>query len=203
VTPTEGDEVRKRQDLESTKSLIARLRGGDESARNKLLQRYVPIFRRWAHGRLPGYARDITETDDLVQLSVIRALKNIDHFEVKREGAFLAYLRTILMNLVRDEIGRAKRRPRREDVSEHLTTDTDSPLQRVINRETLDAYEAALAKLPEQTREAVFLRLEFGMTYPEIADAVESPSANAVRMTISRALVQIAESMPGVQDKPE
>jgi RNA polymerase sigma-70 factor (ECF subfamily) len=193
----ENDDVKEGADLESTESLVLRLQNGDESARNKLLQRYIPVFRRWAHGRLPGYARDITETDDLVQLSIIRALRNIDNFKVQREGAFLAYLRTILMNLVRDEIQRSKRRPRKEDVTDRMRADVTSPLQRVIDHETLEAYEAALQRLPETTREAVFLRLEFDMTYPEIARAVGAPSANAVRMTISRALVQIAVWMDG------
>jgi RNA polymerase sigma-70 factor (ECF subfamily) len=162
----ENDDVKEGADLESTESLVLRLQNGDESARNKLLQRYIPVFRRWAHGRLPGYARDITETDDLVQLSIIRALRNIDNFKVQREGAFLAYLRTILMNLVRDEIQRSKRRPRKEDVTDRMRADVTSPLQRVIDHETLEAYEAALQRLPETTREAVFLRLEFDMTYP-------------------------------------
>lgn len=195
----ENDDVKQGADLESTKSLVLRLQNGDESARNKLLQRYIPVFRRWAHGRLPGYARDITETDDLVQLSIIRALRNIDSFKVQREGAFLAYLRTILMNLVRDEIQRSKRRPRKEDVTDRMRADVTSPLQRVIDDETLEVYEAALGRLPETTREAVFLRLEFDMTYPEIAKAVGAPSANAVRMTITRALVQIAEWMDGTR----
>lgn len=171
------------------------MREGDESARSELLHRYVPIFRRWAHGRLPGYARDLAETDDLVQLSIIRALQSIDRFEGKHEGAFLAYLRAILMNLVRDEIGRAKRKPPKEELSDNVPAHDASPLQRVINCETLDAYEAALDKLPQHAREAAFLRFEFDMTYPEIAEKVRAPSANAVRMMVSRARVQIIESM--------
>jgi RNA polymerase sigma-70 factor (ECF subfamily) len=39
------------------------------------------------------------------------------------------------------------------------------------------------------------MRIEFGFTFPEIAEALGRPSANAARMTVSRALVRLAEVM--------
>lgn len=202
MTLRDGEGSGGRIDHESTQSLLTRIHEGDESARDELLERYLPVFRRWAHGRLPGHARDIAETDDLVQLSLIRALRSISGFENRREGAFLAYLRTTLMNLVRDEIGRSKKRPRREELVDHVPTRAASPLQHVIDRETFEAYETALGSLPEETREAVFMRFELGMSYPEIARAVEAPSANAIRMTISRARKQIVDLMKQKQRPP-
>jgi len=72
-----------------------------------------------------------------------------------------------------------------------------SVVERVIGREAMEAYEAALATLPDEQREAVVMRIEFGYTYPEIAEALGKPSANAARMAVSRALLQVAEVMSG------
>jgi RNA polymerase sigma-70 factor (ECF subfamily) len=44
-------------------------------------------------------------------------------------------------------------------------------------------------------REAVILRLEFGFSHREIADAIGSPSANAARMLVSRAVEKLARGM--------
>ena len=44
---------------DSTQQLLHRIRAGDDAARERLLARYLPMLRRWAHGRLPSYARDL------------------------------------------------------------------------------------------------------------------------------------------------
>jgi RNA polymerase sigma-70 factor (ECF subfamily) len=79
------------EDLESTAGLLERVRGGDAGARERLLSRYVPALRRWAHGRLPPRARELADTDDLVQVTLIRALDHLGDFEPRRPGAFLAW----------------------------------------------------------------------------------------------------------------
>jgi len=185
--------------LESTAELLTRVRQGDALAKERLVSRFLPLFTRWAHGRLPPGARDLAETDDLVQVTLVRALDHVEGFEPRRPGAFLAYLRQILMNQVRDEIRRAASRPRREEISDEHPSAAPTPLDTILSREKLEAYEAALATLPERTREAVVLRLEFGLGYQEVAEAIESPSANAARMLIARALVHMAEAMHGTR----
>jgi RNA polymerase sigma factor (sigma-70 family) len=181
--------------METTVDLLSRLRGGDAQARECLIARYLPVLRRWAHGRLPQYARDLADTDDLVQVTLIRAIDRLGEFEPRHEGAFLAYLRRILLNSIRDEIRGAMRQPGRGPLPEDLPARLPSAVEQAIGRETMEAYEAALAGLPEIQQEAVILRVEFGFSYPEIAAALDRPSANAVRMMVSRALVQLAEAM--------
>lgn len=183
------------QSLESTATLVQAIQGGDESARDRLMARCLPLLRRWAHGRLPHYGRDLAETDDIVQVSMIRALNNLDRFEARRPGAFLAYLRQILMNAVREEIRRTGRKPPSDEVSEDLRDQNQSVLDQAIGQETLDAYEQALEKLTDKQREAVVLRIEFGMSFPEIAAELGASSADAARMLVSRALVTLAEAM--------
>jgi RNA polymerase sigma-70 factor (ECF subfamily) len=185
------------QPLESTATLLNRVSEGEDSARDELCRRFLPLLTRWAHGRLPGYARDLSETQDLVQSSLIQALKHVDNFEALREGAFLAYLRTILLNQVRMEIRRVTRRNR------HGFADSDaepndpeaSVMSEAIGLDVLERYEAALMTLTDKAREAVMLRVEFGYTFPEIAAATDTPSANSARMLVSRSLLQLAEAM--------
>ena len=181
--------------LESTRTLILRVRNGDESARERLFARFLPGLRRWAHGRLPAKARGLVDTDDVVQVSLMRALGRVDEFDPRRQGAFLAYLHQILLNSIREEIRRAGRRPTGEGSLDELPEDRPSLLERTIGGETLGAYEAALGQLPEGQQQAVILRIEFGFSHQEIADALGRPSANAVRMQIARGLVRLSETM--------
>ena len=182
-------------DLESTASLLAEIRAGSSNARERLVCRYLDPLRRWARGRLPAGARDLTDTDDLVQVTLLRALDRVEQFEYRKEGAFLAYLRRILQNRIRDEARRVARRPDREDLPEELPAAEPSPLEHAIGQEALERYERALASLEPDQQEAVILRIELGRTYPEISAALGSPSSNAARMKVSRALVRLAEVM--------
>jgi RNA polymerase sigma-70 factor (ECF subfamily) len=179
-------------DLESTASLLIQAKGGDAAARERLLQRYMPSLQRWARGRL-GAARDLADTDDLVQITLLRALEHMDGFEPRGPGSFLAYLRRILQNQIREEFRRARRRPPIDGLPANLETEERSPLERAIDRESLEAYEAGLARLSGSQQEAVLLRLEMGWSYQEIAVVIGCPSANAARMVVARALVRLAE----------
>ena len=183
------------QNVETTASLLELTRHGDMAARDRLAQRYLPILTRWARGRLPVWARDLGDTDDVVQVTLMKALDKVSGFEPRREGAFLAYLRMILKNQIRDHIRRVRRKPVMDELDETVADDDPSPLAETIGREVLDRYEAALAQLPERHREAVVLRIELGFTYQQIADAVGCPSESAARMMVTRALAQLAEKM--------
>lgn len=182
-------------ELESTTRLIARMRTGDHTARDRLIARYLPMLRRWAHGRLPSYGRDLSETDDLVQITFLRALNRLEDFESRHSGAFLAYLRTILMNAVREELRRRRSRPQPTDLPDDLPSPMPSAVEQAIGEQTLQAYEQALLQLPEEKRLGVIMRIEFNMDYEEIAAELERPSVNATRMMIVRALEDLAGAM--------
>ena len=95
-------------DRESTLSLLERGRAGDQRALDELFARYAPPLRRWASGRLPRWARDLADTPDLVQETLLQTFRNIDGFEHRGEGAFQAYLRQAVMNRIRDELRRTQ-----------------------------------------------------------------------------------------------
>jgi RNA polymerase sigma-70 factor (ECF subfamily) len=182
---------------ESTLSLLTRARAGDGQAMNDLFARYLPGLQRWARGRLPGHVRDLADTSDVVQEALVQTFKQIEGFEHRGEGAFQAYLRQAVMNRVRDELRRAGRRPTREPLEESHPDEGVSPLEAAIGAEAVDRYEAALAKLTDAERELIVARVELGLTYPEVAAALDRPSADAARMAVGRALVRLAEEMGG------
>jgi len=128
-------------------------------------------------------------------MALLRALDHIEEFDSRREGAFLAYLRRILINLITDEARRAGRRPGHQDLAEDLPSAAASPLEEAIGREALERYDAALAKLSEDQREAVILRIEMGYTYAELGEAIGASSADAARMTVTRAIARLAALM--------
>jgi RNA polymerase sigma-70 factor (ECF subfamily) len=67
----------RREDSETSVELLERVRQGDQSALERLLQRHLPALRRWARGRLPRWARDLSDTEDLVQDTIIRSLQRL------------------------------------------------------------------------------------------------------------------------------
>lgn len=180
-------------DLERTVDLLTRVRSGDDTARERLLERFLPVMTRWAHGRLPTGSRTLLETQDLVQDVLARALLRLDDFRSTREGAFFAYLRSIVLNSIRDELRKLARRPGPTELPDRLTAGGPSPLEDLMGRDRMETYEAALASLPDVHREAIILRFEFDLPYEEIAEATGKPSANAARMMVSRAVVRLAE----------
>jgi RNA polymerase sigma factor (sigma-70 family) len=180
---------------ESTATLLALVRAGDDPARDRLFARYLPLLREWASGRVPAHARGPADTDDLVQLTLIKALEHLHRFEPRREGAFLAYLRTLLLNAMRDQIRRAAVRASAGVPEERLVDPGPSVIEQVVGRDTMRRYEAALAQLTEAQREAVMLRVEFGYGHQEIAEALGVASANAARMLVSRGILRLAELM--------
>ncbi len=181
---------------QSTAVLLGLIKSGDKSAREELFRRSLPMLRRFAHGRLPHYRRDTAETEDLVQVTLIRALNRIDDFESRGRGAFFAYLRTIMMNAVREEIRKHGRKPdTTESVDKSLAAE-DSVVASAIGMDTLDAYEKALSELKQDFREAIILHVEFDLSYAEVALELDLPSADAARMRIKRGLKELATRMP-------
>ena len=182
-------------DPESTLELLQQSQAGDAAARERLMGRYLPLLTRWAHGRLPHHARDLSETADLVQITLLRAFQNLPTFVSQGPGAFYGFLRQVMSNLVRDELRRVGRRPEQVDIDHELVDNEATPLGRTVTLQSLKRYEHALAALAEDQRELVVMRVELGLSNEEIARLIDSPSANAARMRVDRALANLAQFM--------
>jgi RNA polymerase sigma-70 factor (ECF subfamily) len=119
----------------------------------------------------------------------------MDRFESRHEGALQAYLRQAIVNRIRDEVRRAKRAPAAEVLDDNAADAGASPLEDAIGLEALERYEAALARLRPEEREAIVARVEMDGSYQDVAKALGKPSADAARMAVSRALVRLAQEM--------
>jgi RNA polymerase sigma-70 factor (ECF subfamily) len=185
---------------ESTFTLLDRARKGDDRALEELFRRHLGPLQRWARGRLPNWARDLSDTDDLVQDTLLRTFKHLDCFDPRGVGALQAYLRQAIVNRVRDELRRKGRRPDLASVDGLELTADASPYEKVIGRETLEDYEAALQRLRREEREAIVARVEMGYSYKELAQVLGKPTADAARKAAQRALVRLAEEMRALRE---
>lgn len=196
VDPGEGPAGPEASLSVSSFELIAQAKLGDRAALNALCERYLPLLHRWARGRLPSDARRLLETDDIVHDTVIGTVENLSSFEYAREGALLAYMRTALHNRVRREARNLGRRPAPAEFDEERAGPSGhSPLDDVIGREGLERYDAALLRLSEADRAAIVARVEMGLPYLELVDALGKPTQTAARMAVSRAMVRLAREM--------
>ena len=182
-------------DVESTFHLIERARAGDHEALELLFARHLKPLQRWASGRLPKWARDLADTDDLVQETLAQTFKRIEDFEPRRVGALQAYLRQAVLNRIRNELRRKGRQPHATDLDGIDVESVESPLEQAIGREAVEHYEAALQRLTAEEREAIIARVEMGYSYEELAEALGKPTAEAARKAARRALVRLAEEM--------
>jgi RNA polymerase sigma factor (sigma-70 family) len=196
---TQPETARDGSQLHSSLTLLQRAQAGDRAALDSLIARYLPRLQRWASGRLPRWARDMAETQDLVQETLFQTFKRIERFEPRGEGALLAYLRQAILNRVREELRRAKRRPPRSELDSEAEDNARSPLEEAIGQEALERYERALAMLRREDRELVVARIELGYTNQEIAELLDKPTPNAARMAVERAIIRLAKEMGKTQ----
>jgi RNA polymerase sigma-70 factor (ECF subfamily) len=178
-----------------TADLLDRARAGDREALNALFARQIPRLRSWASGRLPRWARDIADTTDLVHDTVIATLNHLDGFESRGDGALQAYLRQGVINRIRNELRKRAARGSPETLESGVHDERASPLDAALAQESLERYDAALGRLKSEEREAIVSRIELGLSYGELAEALGKPSANAARMTVVRALTRLAREM--------
>ena len=182
----------------STLHVLERARRGDRSAAQILLERALPSLRKWSRGRLPVYARAGFDTEDVVQDAVVNTLRRQARFDHRTVAGLRSYLRTAVINRIRDLIRGSRRRgiavKLEEQVEENLAATEASPLERAILRERLDDFLAALQRLRPADRQAIVWRVELGYSTEEIARRLGKSEA-AAAMTVSRALARLAAAM--------
>lgn len=178
-----------------SEELLQRARAGDDSALDQLFARYVPRLHRWAHRRVPVWARNAAETADYVQDTVLHTLRNLGAFQPQREGALLGYLRRSLVNRVRDQFRHAGRHPAPHELDDRFVDGARSPLDLAIHEEDRQRYEAGLKRLRRADRQAIVASIELGYSYEQLAVVLKKPSAEAARLAVRRALLRLGEEM--------
>ena len=171
--------------------LVDRARDGDESAWEELYRRVYPRLLAYAARRLdPDRARDaVSET-------MARAVAKIEGFRpVEGTGGFEAWLFGICRHVVLDTQRAAGRcgyeRPPDGVVHVDFT-------ERLVSAEEADAVRLAFARLSEDDRELLELRVVGGLSAEEVA-AVLGRRPGAVRMAQSRALARLRRHLEAVE----
>ena len=177
--------------------LLARARRGDSNALGRLLDRYLPELRRWAHRRLPSWARTGTDTADLVQDAVLHTLGRLDTFDLRGRRARAAYLRGAVRNRIRDEHRRAIRHGVPDALSDTIVDSAASPLDHAIASEMDARYRAALARLHPLDRELIVAHVELDYSHEQLA-CMTGRSRNAARMALQRAIRRLTQQMGDV-----
>jgi len=183
-------------DGETSFELIRRAREGDAAAVEALCTRYLPRLRRWATGRVPASARNVVDTGDIVLEVLYRAIRQLKTFEPRHDGSFQSYLRTAVLNRIRD-LARVHR-PTAVTLDGEQPSAEQSPLEQAITAEGIDRYEAALARLRPEDRELIVARFEWGLDHAELADLLGRPSAAASRVATHRAVALLVKEMARV-----
>jgi RNA polymerase sigma-70 factor (ECF subfamily) len=180
---------------EATVELLERARRGDALALDLLLRRCLPPLRRWTHERVPPEARGMLETPDIVQETVMAALRRLDGFDARHHGALQAYLRQAVLSRVRELVTQLNRRSVQTSLPDQLVDPGTSPLEAAIGADNLARYEAALQRLRPADREAIVARIELRYSYEDLATALGAPTAGAARLAVTRAMKRLVDEM--------
>jgi len=130
--------------------------------------------------------------EDLAQDALVRAYRALCGYPPERIRVLhlRAWLSRITLNLARnrarDERARSTERPL-EALTTPLTDDAERPEEAAIRREADRAWQVRLAGLPRHYRLAVELRHVHGLSYAELAEALDRP-INTVKVHVHRGL---------------
>jgi RNA polymerase sigma factor (sigma-70 family) len=185
------------QDMTTSRHLIRRAREGDASAVSALLLKHVPPLEKWAHGRLPRWARTVSDTADLVQDALLNTLKRLRTMEPQGHAALQGYLRRAVDNRINDEFRRIGRRGMPQPLDDVRPDAGPSPLDSTVAAQIEDRYRQALRRLRPTDRRLIVGRVELGYSIEQLAVLTGRARTDSVRVALSRALIRLAAEMDG------
>lgn len=186
-------------------AILRRAQQGDRDALDLFFGHHLPLLRTWTAKRIPRWLERYADADDLVQLAAIRTLGRLPHLAEDRLETIQAYMREVVLNLLRDAARRSGRNPDMVRVEEHHATTCVSAFDALCGRGAWQAYAAAKKELSARDCRAVEGRVERGMTYEELTDVLGVGSANTARVTVTRAIARLVKAMcakPGAVPEP-
>ncbi|SFC99602.1 RNA polymerase, sigma-24 subunit, RpoE [Thiohalospira halophila DSM 15071] len=173
----------------SDAELVERARNGDTAAFDALVRKYQHKITKLV-GR---YVDDHAEVLDVTQDAFIKAYRALDRF--RGDSAFYTWLYRIAINTAKNHLVAQGRRPPGSDVdvddAEQIAgygsfSDSGTPERMALRDEIEQTVFDAIEALPEDLRTAITLRELEGMSYEEIAAAMDCP-IGTVRSRIFRA----------------
>ncbi len=169
--------------------LVARAQAGDRRAFDLLVLKY----QQKVAGLIGRYLRDPNEVQDVAQEAFIKAYRALAGF--RGESAFYTWLYRIAINAAKNHLASRGRRPPRDDMEMEVAEQLESggrlremgtPENHLLSEEIAQTVQKALDELPEDLRTAIVLRELEGLSYEEIAEAMDCP-IGTVRSRIFRA----------------
>lgn len=169
--------------------LVARARAGDDDAFDQLVRRHNEVAYRVALGVL----KDPDGAQDAVQDAWVKAVRALEGF--RGESRFRTWLLSIVVNEARAVLRRSGRRRERdlEDLPEPVSHET-APDRLVMVRSEVERAMAYLDTLPEKQRLSVTLRLQEGLSFREVGEAIGS-SEGAARVNYHHGIHRLREMM--------
>ena len=178
----------------SSRRLLSQALRGNSRAVDHLFRRYTPFLRRLGHGRLPRWARDLADTADLVQDTLLRTFRKLPGLNATSD-TLRPYLRQALLNRVNDELRRVTRRPVSVELDVNHPDGGRTPLALAISREDDERFRLALLRLHEGDRRAIVARIDLGYSYDQTALVLGKATPDAARVAVRRALLRLAAEM--------
>ncbi len=171
------------------KELVERVQAGDKQAFDVLVLKYqhklVKLISRYVH--------DHAEALDVAQEAFIKAYRALPRF--RGDSSFYTWLYRIGINTAKNHLVSQGRRPPDSDIDaqdaerydiESRLKDHESPEALAQRDQVQETVMMAIDDLPEDLRTAIVLREFEGLTYDEIAQAMDCP-IGTVRSRIFRA----------------
>jgi RNA polymerase sigma-70 factor (ECF subfamily) len=182
--------------------LVLRVQQGDKSAYDLLVIKYqhriIQLVNR--------YIKDPSDAQDVAQEAFIKAYRALGNF--RGESAFYTWLYRIAINTAKNYLMSRSRRSADAQVdvldAEQIEKapqlqGMETPERQLLNEEIVETIKTAIAKLPEEMRVAIMLREFEGMSYEEIAQAMDCP-VGTVRSRIFRAREAIDSKLTPLLD---
>jgi RNA polymerase sigma-70 factor (ECF subfamily) len=178
--------------------LVTRVQRGDKKAYELLVSKYQRRITRL----LSRIIRDPSDIEDVAQEAFIKAYRALPNF--RGESAFYTWLYRIAINTAKNHFAaQGRRAPTRaaadvEDAENSddalVLRDVATPDAVLLSKQVGEAVNRAIERLPEDLRTAIVLRELEGMSYDEIAHAMNCP-VGTVRSRIFRAREAIAAEL--------
>jgi RNA polymerase sigma-70 factor (ECF subfamily) len=185
-------------DREIDRQLVARAQRGDKQAFEMLVEKYQRKLARL----LSRFIRDAAEVEDVTQEAFIKAYRALPAF--RGDSAFYTWLYRIGINTAKNYLmAMGRRAPTSTEVEaeeaegfeegEQLR-DINTPESVLLTNEIAETVNRTIEGLPEELRKAIQMREIEGMSYEDIAQAMDCP-IGTVRSRIFRAREAIAEQL--------
>ncbi|MEX2177406.1 MAG: RNA polymerase sigma factor [Gemmatimonadaceae bacterium] len=176
-------------DEPSDPELISRWKAGDQRAAAALVGRHADALARFAASNW-GAGLSHADIEELVQDTFVRAFGSLDGF--RGESSFRTWLISIERRLMLDRRRAERRRPRESEITDDAAATEFDALDDLLAREAAARVRDAMSQLTPTQREVFVLRVNEGLSYREIAQAVDT-TEGAARVHYHNAMRAIKE----------